>query len=80
MAPTEEPDYDGPMLEIDGDIIPVTPHPDHEYTLPTKLVAHGFGVTEATIRRHKQNHADELILGKHYKTVQNMNDGPDIPN
>lgn len=62
-------------LTIDGIIIPVTPHPEHEYTLPTADVAAGYGVSEITIRRHKKEHSDELFEGKHFSRVQNLNAG-----
>ncbi len=44
----------------------------HEFLLPTKEVALGYGVNTATIRRHKQNQSDELVEDKHW-VVQNMN-------
>lgn len=55
-----------PILRIDGEEIPVTPHPVHEWTLPTTAVARGYGVTEIAIRQHKNRHADELIQGTHW--------------
>ncbi len=64
-----------PALQIDGIIIPVTPHPEHEYTLTTAEVAAGYGVSEITIRRHKKEHADELLEGKHFSSVQILNAG-----
>jgi hypothetical protein len=69
-----------PALIIDGTIIEVTPDPIHQYTLTTAKVAEGYGISPTTLRRHKNQHADELIEGKHFvakanKTtgVQNMN-------
>lgn len=64
-----------PAIQIENEIIPVTPSGDHEYTLPTSLVAKGYGVTEATIRKHKQNHADEILEGIHFLVSQNLGDG-----
>jgi hypothetical protein len=64
-----------PVLVIDGETIPVIPDPDHEYTLPTADVARGYGVSPTTIRRHKETHGDELLEGKHFSSVQNMNAG-----
>lgn len=52
--------------------IPVVPDPVHEFTVSTKLAASGFGVSDTLIRRHKQEHADELVEGKHW-VVQKMN-------
>lgn len=64
-----------PAIRIDGDVIPVTPHPEHEYTMPTAAVAVGYGISEVTLRRHKKEHADELLEGKHFTSVQNLNAG-----
>lgn len=59
----------------DGTSIEVNPHEDHEYTLSTALVAEGYQVSPVTIRRHLQNNADELVEGKHFYRIQNMNAG-----
>ncbi|WP_324171998.1 BRO family protein [Sulfurimonas sp.] len=40
----------------------------HEFMLPTKEVALGFGVTSGSIREHKSKNKDELIEGKHWIT------------
>lgn len=60
-----------PSLNIDGIIIPVTPHPEHEYTISTAEAAAGYGVDEKTIRYHKAQHGDELYPGKHFLEVSN---------
>lgn len=60
-----------PAIIIDGIIIPVTPHPEHEYTLTTAEAAAGYGVGESTIKEHKRQHADELHAGKHFLEVRN---------
>lgn len=65
-----------PALQIDGIIIPVTPHPEHEYTLTTAQVAVGYGVTDSTIKEHKRQHTDELFAGKHFITVRNPDSNP----
>lgn len=63
-----------PSITIDRETIPVTPDPFHEYVLTTDQVAQGYGINPTTLRRHKTNHADELLEGKHWFTcVQNMN-------
>lgn len=43
------------------------------YAFTTADVAKGYGCAEATIRRHLQNHSDELIEGKHFNRVQILN-------
>lgn len=62
-----------PAIHIDGIIIPVTPHPEHDYTLSTPEVAAGYGVSEVTLRRHKTEHSNELVEGKHFICVPNPN-------
>lgn len=64
-----------PALHIDGIIISVAPHPEHEYTLTTAEVAAGYGISEITLRRHKSAHSDELIEGKHFLVVVNESTG-----
>ena len=39
---------------------------NEDYTLPTEEVAKFYGVTASTIRKHLQNHSDELIENQHY--------------
>lgn len=65
-----------PAIHIDGIIIPVTPHPDHEYTLTTAEVAAGYGVDPANIRKTLERHRDELLEGKHFISVTNSHANP----
>lgn len=58
-----------PILRIDGEDIPVSPHPVHEWTMPTANVARGYGVSLNAIRQHKSRHTGELIEGKHFFTT-----------
>jgi hypothetical protein len=51
------------MLEI---LKGASPHDRHQWTLTTRLVAEGYGVKPETIRTHKSNHSDELLLDHHY--------------
>jgi hypothetical protein len=60
---------------IDGDAIAIQPHTAHEYLATTKEVARGYGVSEATLRKHKERHADELISSTHWATVTNSHGG-----
>lgn len=55
-----------PAIVIDDLVIPVVPSVEHEYTLPTTLVAQGYGVTESTILKHRDRHSDELVEGTHW--------------
>lgn len=41
----------------------------HEWTLPTRLVAEGYGVSPEVIRSHKANHSDELFKDRHFFAV-----------
>lgn len=43
--------------------------PKHEWTLPTRLVAEGYGVSPEVIRSHKANHSDELFKDRHFITI-----------
>lgn len=62
------------MQVTDGLQVAVYPNHEHEFLLPTKEVALGYDVSPYTIRRHKQNQADELIEGKHFlSNVQILN-------
>lgn len=61
-----------PILHIEDESVAVTPHAEHEFTLTSKDVARGYGVSAEVIRNHKANHADELTEGKHW-VVENIN-------
>ena len=39
---------------------------NEDYTLPTAEVAKFYGVSESGIRKHLQNHSDELLEDQHY--------------
>ena len=60
------------QLEFNNISLDVRPHPQFDWGLTGREVALGYGVSEGVIRRHKQNHADELIERKHW-VVQKMN-------
>lgn len=54
-------------------IVMVEPNKRHEFLMTTNEVAKGYGISGGTIRKHKMEHADELIEGKHFITcVQNL--------
>lgn len=54
-------------LKVAGDLtVTVLPNLNHEFLISTKDVAAGYGVSECCIRRHKADHASELIEGNHY--------------
>lgn len=66
------------VLEHVSDNLSVEIMPDDrfEFLMSTNETAKGFGVSGNTVRRHKMEHADELIEGKHFITsVQKMNAG-----
>lgn len=44
----------------------------HNWLIPTKHVAEGYGCKDSTIRSHMQNHSDEIKEGKHFISVQNL--------
>jgi prophage antirepressor-like protein len=45
-------------------------HPQHEFLLTNKEVALGYGITANSINKHKAEHADELIEGKHWLRLE----------
>lgn len=49
----------------------VEPNKRHEFLMTTNEVAKGYGISGGTIRKHKIEHQDELIEGKHFITVEN---------
>ena len=66
------------VLEHVSDNLSVEIMPDEkfEFLMSTNETAKGFGVSGNTVWRHKMEHADELIEGKHFITsVQKMNSG-----
>lgn len=54
------------LVVTEGLTVTILPSSDHEFVMPTKEVARGYGVHPTTLRRHFQNHVDELTEGKHY--------------
>jgi hypothetical protein len=54
------------VITIDQDEIVVRVSAEHDFLLNSQEVAFGYGVTSDNIRRHKSDHADELVEGKHW--------------
>jgi len=50
----------------EGLTVTILPSSDHEFLMPTKQVAIGYGVSHSTVNRHRLDHKDELIEGKHF--------------
>lgn len=48
--------------------VTVEPNKEHEFLMTTSEVAKGFGISGGTIRKHKIEHCEELIEGKHFIT------------
>lgn len=62
------------MQVTEGVQVAVYPNHEHEFLLPTKEVAFGYGISPYTLRRHKQRNPEELISGKHFiEGVQILN-------
>lgn len=51
--------------------VEILPDDKFEFLMTTNEAAKGFGVSGNTIRRHKLEHQDELIEGKHFVIVGN---------
>ncbi|MBF2093077.1 BRO-N domain-containing protein [Flavobacterium psychrophilum] len=50
----------------DGITVAVIQNQNHEFLMPTRDVAMGYGVSTGTIRNHQLSHADDLCYGKHF--------------
>lgn len=50
----------------DGLTVAVLQHQAHEFVMPTKDVALGYGVSSGTIRNHQLSHSEDLQYGRHY--------------
>lgn len=50
----------------EGLFVSVLQHPQHHFLMPTKDVALGYGISGATIRKHKETNGDEFKEGKHF--------------
>lgn len=48
--------------------VEILPDDKFEFLMTTNEVAKGYGVSGGTIRKHKMEHCDELIEGKHFFT------------
>lgn len=55
-----------PVTITEGLTVNLTHHPQHVFLMSTKDVAHGFGVLDANIRKHKSSLTSELVEGKHF--------------
>lgn len=51
--------------------VEVIPDEQHEFLMSTNEVAKGYSVSSGTIRKHKLEHKEELVEGKHFITVIN---------
>jgi phage antirepressor YoqD-like protein len=63
------------LVRFDEDALEVQPHDQHEWVLNTAQVAAGYGVAETTVRDHLAEHADELLLDKHFFYVLDTANG-----
>lgn len=51
--------------------VTVEPSKEYEFLMTTNEVAKGYGVAGNTVRKHKIEHQEELIEGKHFIMVEN---------
>lgn len=61
----------------DVELHPVV-NPQFDFLLTNKEVAKGYGISESTLRSNKNNHADELVEGKHYIIDRSYRNTPKI--
>lgn len=52
-------------------VVKVEPSKEHEFLMTTEEVANGYGVSGGTVRKHRLEHNEELIEGKHFILVEN---------
>ena len=52
-------------------VVKVEPNREHEFLMTTEDVANGYGVSGGTVRKHRLEHNEELIEGKHFILVEN---------
>jgi hypothetical protein len=50
----------------DGLTVAVIQNQNHEFLMPTKDVAFGYGVSKGTVRNHQLSHSEDLTYGKHF--------------
>lgn len=50
----------------EGLTVAVLPNLNHEFLMPTKDVAKGYGVTPETVRSHLSRNSEDFIEGKHF--------------
>lgn len=64
------------FIVADNLTVTVEPNKEYEFLMTADEVSNGYGISKSTLRRHRMEHADELLEGKHYFTrVQKMNAG-----
>jgi len=63
------------LVVTEGLTVTVLPSSDHEFLMTTKEVAHGYGISEYTLRCHKMNNSAELTEGKHFVTAVEILNG-----
>lgn len=54
------------LTVTEGLTVTILPNSDHEFLIPTKDVALGYGVSNDTIRQHQSRNPDDFIEDKHY--------------
>ena len=54
------------LTVTEGLTVTILPNSSHEFLMPTKEVAKGYGTSDYNIRQHKLEHSNELIEGKHF--------------
>ena len=54
------------LTVTEGLTVTILPNSNHEFLIPTKDVASGYGVDIKTVRFHLNNNPDDFAEGKHY--------------
>jgi len=67
-----------PIMVTEGVTVNLMPNEQHEFLMPSKEVAHGYGTSDYVLRKTNLRHSDELIEGKHF--VKGGTICPTLPN
>lgn len=65
-------------LAVTGDLsVTIIPNSEHEFLIPTKDVAVGYGISPETVRSHLRNNKGEFVEGTHViRTVDILHGAP----
>lgn len=63
------------LAVTDGLSVTIIPNSEHEFLIPTKDVAIGYGVSAGTVRKHAFDHSVEFVENVHYVSSVTISNG-----